>query len=228
MGFNLIFLHRSNSQKPFLHHLNTENILQDLEFNDENSVSASACFKNKTISSFYENIYKEYHESKDKLLLIEYFSVTEYLNLLIDICKLLNPFKTNAILLLAAAVSDFYLPTDLMAEHKIQSGNGNLELCLKPVPKLIKFIKKSICPDAFLVSFKLETDESLIIKKAKESLQKYKHDLVISNCLATRKSKLILLDNKGEEVIEKQNESLIEGELISKVIQKYNEYKNNK
>lgn len=210
MGFNVIFLHRSNSRKPFLHHIKIENII----FNSsDDSVNANINL----------NILKEYHQSKDKLLFIDYFSVTEYLHLLINICKLLNPFESKAILFLAAAVSDFYLPMDLMAEHKIQSGNGDLELCLKPVPKLIKFIKKTICPDAFIVSFKLETDEDLVIKKAKESLKKYQHDLVISNCLVTRKSKLILLDKVGEEVIEKKGE-YIEEELTRRVIQKYNDF----
>lgn len=213
MGFNVIFLHRATSQKPFLHHINIEDIM--LNSTDDSTAS---------ITPLYSNILKEYRQSKEKLLLIEYFSVTEYLHLLIDTCKLLNPFESKAIIFLAAAVSDFYLPTVLMTEHKIQSGTGDLELCLKPVPKLIKSIKKTICPDAFIVSFKLETDEDLVIKKAQEALKKYQHDLVISNCLATRKTKLILLDGNGQEVILKQGD-YIEEEMTGRVIHKYNNFK---
>ena len=223
MGFSVIFLHRSDSHKPFLHHLKPLNLLlQDLEMTENQEIQ----FK-KQSESFYNKIFMEYHESKDNLLLVDYFSVTEYLHLLIGITKLLNPHGQKTILFLAAAVSDFYLPADSMAEHKIQSGNGDLELCLKPVPKLIKLLKKTICPDAFIVSFKLETDDSLLLKKAKTALEKYGHDLVVSNCLATRKNKLILLDNEGEEVIEKHG-GFIEQDLIERIVQKYNEYAKNK
>jgi phosphopantothenate---cysteine ligase (ATP) len=222
MGYNVIFLHRSNSHKPFLHRLKTEEILQNLQTNNNDSISCNAEF-----ATFYSKIFNQYHQSKDKILLVEYFSVTEYLHLLLSICKLLNPLGCKAILFLAAAVSDFYLPIDMMEEHKIQSGYGDLELCLKPVPKLIKFIKTKICPDAFIVSFKLETDHELVIKKAKESLKKYQHDLAISNCLATRERKLILLDKKGEEVIETQG-GHIEKVLIDRVIDKYKDFIKNK
>eukprot|EP01035_Chromulina_nebulosa_P017763 gene17763-23363_t len=37
---------------------------------------------------------------------------------------------------LAAAVSDFYIPDNQMAIHKIQSSEGALSLTLQPVPKI--------------------------------------------------------------------------------------------
>ena len=46
--------------------------------------------------------------------------------------------KKSAIIYLAAAVSDFYIPEAELAVHKIQSADhSNLELCLKPVPKML-------------------------------------------------------------------------------------------
>lgn len=208
-GFAVIFLHRTDSQQPFSHHLKPANILNDSEIKDDK------------LEMPFADIYKEYQESKERLLLVEYFSLIEYLNLLFYISKLLKPFGRQAILFLAAAVSDFYLPADLMTEHKIQSGKGDLELRLKPVPKLIKTLKTTICPEAFIVSFKLETDESLLIPKSRESLLKNQHNLVVANRLDTRKTKLILLDRDGgEEIIEKQSE-FIEEDLIENILQRY-------
>lgn len=172
--------------------------------------------------SFYKTIYQDYHQFKARLLLVEYFSVTEYLNLLLYICQHLKPLGRKVILFLAAAVSDFYLPAHLTVEHKIQSGKGDLQLTLKPVPKLLKLLKSHTCPEAFIISFKLETDQELVVKKAKESLAKYQHDLVISNCLSTRKTRVIMVSSNSEEVIDKRDDEVIEQELIRRVISKYN------
>ena len=53
------------------------------------------------------------------LLKVEFTSVTEYLNLLEIISRTLNANKVPTIMFLAAAVSDFYLPEDTLATHKI-------------------------------------------------------------------------------------------------------------
>lgn len=221
-GFRVIFLHRSDSQIPFLHRLDPVNIINDLEIKSDDKLN----FRMDSIS-FYTDIYKEYHQFKPKLLLVEYFSVTEYLNLLLYICEHLKPSGRKVLLFLAAAVSDFYLPIHSIAEHKIQSGQGDLQLTLKPVPKLLKLLKSCTCPEAFIVSFKLETDEELVVKKAKESLAKYQHDLVISNCLSTRKTRVIMITSSKEEVIDKRDDEVIEKELIKRVIAKYNDNKLN-
>ena len=47
------------------------------------------------------------------------------------------PLGSRALIYLAAAVSDFYVPSAEMAEHKIQSSNGvGLTLELQCVPKI--------------------------------------------------------------------------------------------
>lgn len=55
----------------------------------------------------------------------------------------------------AAAVSDFYIPYDSMAEHKIQSSDGPLQLQLTTVPKMLKPLTKEWCPNAFVITFKV-------------------------------------------------------------------------
>ena len=134
-GYSVIFLHRSGSLKPFLHHFSQHfgHHLDDLELKND-----LLSFKANTE---YKNIYEEYEKLKHNLLLVEFFSVSDYLSSLLSISSILRPIGKNSLLYLAAAVSDFYLPQDLMSEHKIQSGQGDLNLSLKPVPKMIKYLK---------------------------------------------------------------------------------------
>lgn len=86
---------------------------------------------------------------------------------------------------LAAAVSDFTMEP---AEHKLQSG-GSLELKLVPVQKLLGKVKEWN-PRTYLVSFKLETDASLLEQKAKAAIAKYGVDAVVANELKSRRTQV--------------------------------------
>lgn len=57
----------------------------------------------------------------------------------------------------------------------MQSGQGAPTISLQLVPKMLAPLVSLWVPNAFVVSFKLETDENLLIAKARESLAKYKH-----------------------------------------------------
>lgn len=59
--------------------------------------------------------------------------------------------------------------------HKMQSGQGAPTISLQLVPKMLAPLVRLWVPNAFVVSFKLETDEGLLIAKARDSLNKYKH-----------------------------------------------------
>lgn len=53
-------------------------------------------------------------------------------------------------------MSDFYIPEDQIALHKIQSRSvDKLELSLDPVPKKLGLIKSHYCPEATVISFKV-------------------------------------------------------------------------
>lgn len=87
----------------------------------------------------------------------------------------------------------------MQAEHKIQSSDGALTLNLKGVPKALRDLRMSWAPDAMIVSFKLETDEKLLARKAAEALGKYDVDLVVANLLETRKETVYLVFPNKEE-----------------------------
>lgn len=106
-----------------------------------------------------------------------------------------------------------------MAEHKIQSGNGKLHLDLDQVPKIIKPLVEEWAFDAFTVSFKLETDDSILISKSKAALERYGHSCVVANLLNTRKY-VVWLVTKDQQTIEIRlsKEELVNGVEIEKYI----------
>lgn len=65
---------------------------------------------------------------------------------------------------------------------------------LDPVPKFLHRLVDGWAPEgSYVVSFKLETDPSLLVYKARTSLQRYAHHLVIGNLLSTRKWEVVFV-----------------------------------
>mmetsp|Transcript_26824 Transcript_26824/g.30702 ORF Transcript_26824/g.30702 Transcript_26824/m.30702 type:complete len:772 (-) Transcript_26824:292-2607(-) len=163
------------------------------------------------------------------LLTIPYRTVEEYMAKLKVCTKAINKCQSLGLIYLAAAVSDFYIPEKEKRVHKIQSRYYNLNredgdndvhddhdgpsesaifmdsstneltIKMKPVPKVIPLIREEWAPHAFCISFKLETDESILFQKAKMAMNKYDVHMVIGNVLETRYDKIWLL-NKTNKV----------------------------
>jgi phosphopantothenate-cysteine ligase len=152
-------------------------------------------------------VLQQYHLAKDNrlLLLLPFTTVTEYMFELRSLATLMQPFGSRALFYLAAAVSDFFIPRDRMEEHKIQSREGGgsgrqLVINLDPVPKFLSNLVHSWAPKgSMIVSFKLETDPSLLVTKAEQALDRYQHDLVIGNLLTTRKWEVVFVSRDGGE-----------------------------
>lgn len=141
------------------------------------------------------------------LLTVKFRTVDEYLAKLKLCCEALRDSQSLGVIYLAAAVSDFYIPKAKRSVHKIQSqeyGTGAestvavdsdncLTLKLHPVPKLISALRKHWAPDAFTISFKLETDTTILRHKAMLAMKRYGPHLVVGNILATRHDKVWVL-----------------------------------
>lgn len=80
-----------------------------------------------------------------------------------------------------------------MVQHKIQSSTG-LTLELEQVPKMLGKLVNEWAPHAYVVSFKLETDESILFAKAWGAITKYEVHLVVANILTTRADKCYLVE----------------------------------
>ena len=161
--------------------------------------------------------------TKNKLLLtIPYESVTEYLYLLEHVAREVEYHAANrAMFYLAAAVSDFYVPRSDMHEHKIQSRDENMRLDLKRVPKCLGLLTQCWAPNAYVVSFKLETDEALVVGKAQRAIHDYGVHLVVANQLQTRRNLVQLVDESSVTKIEKGNECRIDDKLVDAVVERF-------
>ena len=131
-GYAVIFLHRQYSLLPYSrHYSHSTNCF--LDFMDEGTPSSGA--SNSTspdhgpivVRSEYQDqmrdVLRKYRYAKDnnRLLLLPYTTIAEYLFELRSLANLMHPLGSKALFYLAAAVSDFFIPRDRMAEHKIQS-----------------------------------------------------------------------------------------------------------
>lgn len=230
-GYAVIFLHRQYSLLPYSrHYSHSTNCF--LDFMDEAAPSADSADSGHgsiMVRDEYQDqmrsVLRKYRYAKqnNRLLLLPFTTVSEYMFELRSMAKIMRPIGSNALFYLAAAVSDFFIPRSRMAEHKIQSselpahmqGNGagagandiytgeneeepsnrkKLVVNLDPVPKFLHRLVDGWAPEgSMVVSFKLETDPSLLVYKAKTALQRYSHHLVIGNLLSTRKWEVVFI-----------------------------------
>uniref|UniRef100_A0A8D8T722 Phosphopantothenate--cysteine ligase n=1 Tax=Cacopsylla melanoneura TaxID=428564 RepID=A0A8D8T722_9HEMI len=113
-----------------------------------------------------------------------------------------------------------------MPEHKMQSGDGPPTISLQLVPKMLSPLTSVWSPKAFVVSFKLETNPEILVKKAKAALDKYHHKLVIGNLLHSRKFEVVLVSPDNEETIqlsERDRDTGVEIEkyLVAEVVRRH-------
>ncbi|OAL56835.1 phosphopantothenate-cysteine ligase-like protein [Pyrenochaeta sp. DS3sAY3a] len=222
-GYAVIFLHRQFSLLPFSRHYshNTRSFLDYMK-EDNGKVVVDEQHQEEML-----RVLRQYRAVKQEnlLLILSYVTITEYLWNLREVAQLMRPLGPKAMFYLAAAVSDFFVPQDRMVEHKIQSNEEflsnnegpaganvkppaartegrSLVIDLEPVPKFLKQLVDGWAPEAMIVSFKLETDPSILVKKAQYALDKYSHHLVIGNLLFTRKWEVVFISAlEGEKWI---------------------------
>ena len=194
-GYAVLFLSRQHSQFPFTRcYSHTTNPFFDV-LEETTNGDKGICVKADEVNRLLP-ILHAYQEAKnsERLLTVPFVTVVEYLFLLRNISLALVPLKAHALIYLAAAVSDFFLPLDKLSEHKIQSRDGALSLELEQVPKVLHTLVHDWAPNAYVVTFKLETDETLILPKAERSLQNNGHQIVIGNLLQKRKHEVVFVE----------------------------------
>jgi hypothetical protein len=178
------------------------------------------------------------------LLRLRFETLGQYLAALRAASISLAPVGRTAAFYLAAAVSDFYLPDALLAEHKIQSadvGGGGLTLTLARVPKMLGALRTQWAPSAFVVGFKLETDAGILVEKAARSIAAYGLHAVVANVLDTRKDVVLLVtpsnDGNGgggggsgsgsvsvETIVRPPTDAFIERALVDRVVALHRAY----
>jgi len=218
-GYAVLFLHRKTSLQPYVRHCmqHGTNFFEFLELGPDGQAQVlptQSMEVNRWLRIWLQ-------VNKDKVFCrIPFLSVGEYLYLLRAISKIVSPMGPRVIMYSAGAISDFYIPLNEMAIHKIQSQGAGLDLQLRPVPKMLKPLVEFWCPKAFVISFKLETEESILAQKAKGALQAYHHQLVIANMLSSYRDKVhFFYQGKEEEkVIERGSQVDIEVIIVDELV----------
>jgi phosphopantothenate-cysteine ligase len=216
-GYAVIFLHRQFSLLPYSrHYSHSTNCF--LDFMDESADGTCVVVRDEYQNAM-KDVLRKYRSARrnNRLLLLPFTTVTEYMFELRSLANLMKPLGAHALFYLAAAVSDFFIPGHRMAEHKIQSSeipndvytgynedqpsnkSKKLIIDLDPVPKFLHRLVDGWAPEgSMIVSFKLETDPALLVYKARTSLQRYAHHLVIGNLLSTRKWEVVFVTPEGD------------------------------
>ena len=184
-----------NNNNNNLDHINNNNnnnsnsVYHSLPSHNQVSVQVKGDF-NQKVAEHLQNYSKA--KAEEKLYLETFITIHEYLWLLKDTSLSLRPLKANAMIYAAAAVSDFYIPISSMAENKIQSSGTGLSLVLDPVPKCLGLLCSEWIPQGFVISFKLETDPSILTCKISRSLSSYGQHVVVGNLLSTYKDTVVV------------------------------------
>ncbi|KAL0287300.1 UNVERIFIED_CONTAM: Phosphopantothenate--cysteine ligase 2, partial [Sesamum angustifolium] len=175
-GYAVVFLYRKGTCQPYCSSLPDDPLLECFEVTSESNITGN-------------------------LLKLPFTTIFEYLQILKFIALSMRSLGPNAMFYLAAAVSDFYVPWESMALHKIQSASGPLDIRLAQVPKMLPVLRKDWAPMAFCISFKLETDTKILLEKANMALKKYNMHMVVANELKTRKEEVIVVTKNGNITI---------------------------
>ncbi|BFZ22356.1 hypothetical protein BsWGS_25395 [Bradybaena similaris] len=213
-GYAVVFMHRHRSLQPFCQRVD-RNILDVLTVSEgpETVITVSQPYV-KDLAP----VVRDYHKYRDQgmLLVVDFTTLTDYMLLLRDAAQSINTSGCHGVIYLAAAVSDFYIPREQMPEHKMQSSEGPRHLNLEMTPKMLRPLVKEWAPKAFIISFKLETDTSLLVDKARKALDTYHHQVVVANLLETRKKEVVIVTRDSEETLKLSDADITSGQEIER------------
>ncbi|KJP87021.1 hypothetical protein AK88_03303 [Plasmodium fragile] len=195
----VIFLHRKGTFMPFECHLKCATRMDSVRVVDGHITLTISEQDNQAVIKDA----KLYEQFRQNVLCISFESIFDYGFYLTAICDLLHKdardrqvglttmdVKTSEVLpmshiiILCAAVSDFYIPFAKLSKHKINSEtNETLSLRMQLAPKFYKLTKEYF-PLLNLCMFKLEDDEQALLSKSNERIRFA--DLLVANLLDQR------------------------------------------
>ncbi|KAM4872219.1 phosphopantothenate--cysteine ligase isoform 3-T5 [Thomomys bottae] len=96
--------------------------------------------------------------------------------------------------------------------------NALVEITMKMVPKMLSPLVKDWAPKAFIISFKLETDPSIVISRARNALEVYQHQVVVANILESIHSSVVIVTKDSETKLLLTEEEVAKGIAIEEKI----------
>jgi len=192
-GYSVIFLHRKRSIMPFHRHFlrDNEHVLDRIKLNEDGELIVEhASDLKEWVSKYHKSI------ADNRVFYVPFITIYDYFFWMKVIAHAINPFGKRVLFYSAAAVSDFYIKNQ--AEHKIQSTNKGLDVSLSQVPKLIPLMKPLWTPGCMVITFKLETDASILDSKVDIHIG-YGVDMVIGNILGKHQNEVVLFQRDHEK-----------------------------
>lgn len=97
------------------------------------------------------------------------------------------------------------------------------------VPKILSPLVKDWAPQAFVISFKLETDATILLEKARRALDTYRHQVVVANVLDSRRGYVVVVtpETQVELILSEQdvkNEVDIEERIVGNLTLAHNKF----
>ncbi|KAI6249458.1 Phosphopantothenate--cysteine ligase CAB2 [Erysiphe necator] len=215
-GYAVIFLHRQFSLLPYSRHYShaTHCFLDFLHEGPDGRIIANEEYREEMLM-----VLRKYNEAKEKkmLLTIPFVTVTDYLFTLRSVSQLMRPLAASGLLYLAAAVSDFFIPSERMPEHKIQS-TGAVEMLSAIDANSSKTVEKEDF-DNFDSSPKVPRSKRLIVdldplpKFLKKLVEEWAPEgMIVSFKLETDPDILI---QKAQYSLERYQHHLVIGNLLA-------------
>lgn len=123
-------------------------------------------------------------------------------------------------------VDRHYLAVDLLRLYVLYSP---LQLSMNMVPKLLSPLVKDWAPQAFVISFKLETDAAILLEKARGALDTYRHQAVVANVLDSRRGYVVVVTPETQDELiltdeDEKNEVEIEVRIVSNLTSAHNKF----
>ena len=216
-GHPVIFFHRPDTVMPFAIEIKSD--FDDMLLKMDPSKPVDSQFRQRL--ELYQKYNKDTSPFGRLLCKVPFTTVEDYLQGLEEINRDLAKNNYMSINYLAAAVSDFYMPSSKMAEHKIQDigkDGQSFNLTLEPVPKKLALIKSEWNPNTVLISFKLETDSQILEQKALGAMDKYGVDMVVANELQTRRNQVVIYKKDKSFESLKVEKPLFEEEISQLIV----------
>lgn len=97
------------------------------------------------------------------------------------------------------------------------------------VPKILSPLVKDWAPQAFVISFKLETDATILLEKARRALDTYRHQVVVANVLDSRRGYVVVVtpETQVELILTEEdvrNDIEIEERIVSNLTLAHNKF----
>jgi len=229
-GYAVVLLAKKGSLLPFHRHFQRETFsAASFEVNAKNEVKAKPDVQNSMAE-----VVRAYDAARGFLHVLSFETVGDYLMLLRLLCITLRDNSVHdprrVAIILAAAVSDFYVPWDIMPQHKLQSrDHDGLLLHLQNVPKALGCVSQDWAAGAFIVGFKLESDDAILKEKAIRSMEMYRLHATVANMITNYNDKVTVYVSDGSaHTVERAPTEEIEERIVSVLVSLHTCYDNNK